>query len=77
MNVIEKAFTFATKVHDGQIRKTEPDKPMIIHPISVANILKEYGFDDNVVAAGYLHDVVEDTKYTIEDIRDNFGDDIA
>ena len=50
---------------------------MIIHPISVAELLEEYGYDDNVVAAGYLHDVVEDTKYTIEDIEKEFGKDIA
>ena len=50
---------------------------MIIHPISVGNLLEEYGFDDNVISAGYLHDVVEDTDYTIDDIRKEFGDDIA
>ena len=48
-----------------------------MHPISVAELLEEYGYDDNVVAAGYLHDVVEDTKYTIEDIEKEFGKDIA
>ena len=45
---------------------------MIIHPINVGQILKQYGFDENVVSAGYLHDVVEDTSYEIEDIKDNF-----
>ncbi len=61
----------------GQIRKSEPDKPMIIHPISVGMLLEEYGYDERVVVAGYLHDVVEDTKYTIEDIKREFGDEIA
>ena len=50
---------------------------MIIHPINVADILSEYGFDDNVVAAGYLHDVIEDTKYTKEDLLNEFNDDIV
>ncbi len=77
MNVKEKAKLFAIKAHIGQIRKSEPDKPMIMHPISVGNLLESFGYDDNVVAAGYLHDVVEDTKYTIEDIEKEFGSDIA
>lgn len=77
MNIKEKALEFAINAHKGQIRKNEPDKPMIIHPIGVGNILKEYGYEENVVAAGYLHDVVEDTKYTIEDIEKNFGSYIA
>ena len=76
-NLIEKALMFATLAHAGQVRKSEPDKPMIIHPIAVAQILIEYGADNNVIAAGYLHDVWEDTKYNLEDIRKNFGDDIA
>ena len=77
MNVKEKAKNFAIKAHKGQVRKSEKDKPMIMHPINVAELLEEYGYDDNVVAAGYLHDVVEDTTYTIEDIENEFGKDIA
>lgn len=73
----EKAKQFAIKAHAGQVRKNEPDKPMIMHPISVGMLLEEYGYDDNVVAAGYLHDVVEDTKYTIKDIENEFGIDVA
>ena len=77
MNLKEKAKLFAIKAHIGQIRKSEPDKPMIMHPISVGNYLESLGCDEAVVAAGYLHDVVEDTSYTIEDIRKHFNDDIA
>lgn len=77
MYIKEKAKLFAIKAHIGQVRKSEPDKPMIMHPIGVGELLESYGYDDNVVAAGYLHDVVEDTKYTIEDIKKEFGSDIA
>ena len=77
MNIKEKAKLFAIKAHKGQIRKSDKEKPMIIHPINVANILSEYGYDDNVVAAAYLHDVIEDTKYTKEDLLNEFNDDIV
>lgn len=77
MDLKEKAKLFAIDAHRGQIRKNEPDKPMIIHPISVGMLLEEYGYDDVIVAAGYLHDVVEDTKVTIEDIKREFGSKVA
>lgn len=77
MDLKEKAKLFAINAHMGQIRKAEPDKPMIMHPISVGMILEEYGYDEAVVAAGYLHDVVEDTKYTISDIKKEFGSEVA
>lgn len=77
MDIKNEAKIFAIKAHDGQRRKSDIDKPMIIHPIDVANILMQYGYDDNVVAAGYLHDVVEDTKYSLDDILNIFGEDIA
>ena len=77
LNIKIKAKRFACSAHSGQVRKSDKAKPMIIHPIDVANKLEEYGFDDNVIAGGYLHDVVEDTKYTIEDILKDFGEDIA
>ena len=77
MSIKDKALEFAINAHMGQVRKSEPDKPMIMHPINAGNILEEYGFDDNVIAAAYLHDVVEDTNYTIDDIKNEFGEDIA
>ena len=77
MDVLKEAKEFAIKAHKGQVRKSDPEKPMVIHPINVGNILIENDFDENVIAAGYLHDVVEDTKYTIDDIKEYFGEDIA
>ena len=77
MDMKEKAKLFAIKAHKGQIRKSDKEKPMIIHPINVANILSEYGYDDNVLAAAYLHDVIEDTKYTKEDLLKEFNEDIV
>ena len=50
---------------------------MINHPIAVAKILEDFGLNDNIVAAAYLHDVVEDTKYTMDDIKKEFGDEIV
>ena len=72
---IEKAYKIAYKAHDGQLRKS--GEPYIIHPIAVANILADLELDMEVIAAGLLHDVVEDTPYTYEDITELFGKDIA
>ncbi|MBR3161852.1 MAG: HD domain-containing protein [Bacilli bacterium] len=77
MDVKESAMNFAIKAFDGKVRKAEPEKDSVLHSIDVANKLMSFGFDDNVVAAGYLHDVVEDTEFTLEDIRKKFGNDIA
>lgn len=77
MDIKFEAKKFAIKAHEGQRRKSDKEKPMIIHPINVANILEQYNFDDFVIAAGYLHDVVEDTKYELSDIKEIFGEDIA
>ena len=76
MNIKKQAREFAIKAHYGQLRKSDKDKPMIVHPIDVAGILESYGFDDNVVAAGYLHDVIEDTDFDSHDIKESFGDDV-
>lgn len=76
MDIKKKAREFAIEAHRGQVRKAEKEKPMVVHPINVGQILEGYGFDDNIVAAGYLHDVVEDTDYTLKDIKKEFGEDI-
>ena len=71
MTTIEKAYLFANKAHAGQKRKS--GEPYIVHPISVANILVSLGMDTDSVVAALLHDVVEDTPVTLEDIEKNFG----
>lgn len=77
MDIKNQAKEFAIKAHEGQIRKADPSKPYIVHPMNVAEILKNYGYDDHIIAAGYLHDVVEDTNYTLQDIEDAFDKDIS
>ncbi|WP_290209802.1 HD domain-containing protein [Bacteroides acidifaciens] len=73
---IRAAFELAREAHAPQKRKT--GEPYIFHPIAVANIAaEELMLGANPVIACFLHDVVEDTPYTIEDIRDRFGDDVA
>lgn len=71
-----KAIDFAQKAHKGQYRKGS-DIPYIIHPLGVMEILIRNGAKEDAVIAGVLHDVVEDTDYTIEDIRIIFGDRVA
>ena len=77
MNVVEKSLKFAVLAHKNQVRKAEREKPYIVHPIDVANILKEYGCSDNIIAAGLLHDILEDTLYDFEFIKKEFGEEIA
>ena len=76
MERIREAYTLAAEAHKLQRRKT--GEPYIIHPIAVARIVaEELELGANPVIAAFLHDVVEDTDYTIEHIRERFGDDVA
>ena len=76
MQRVREAYELAFEAHKPQRRKT--GEPYIIHPIAVARIIaEELELGANPVIAAFLHDVVEDTDYTIEDIRDRFGDDVA
>lgn len=68
---ILKALEFATKAHQGQQRAT--GEPYIIHPIAVAKSLLEMGMDKSTIAAGLLHDVLEDTPVTVEELAAQFG----
>lgn len=74
-NKVEYAIYYATKAHKGQRRKTE-DVDMIYHPFTVGMILQQNGYDEDIVAAGILHDVVEDTSNTFDDIEKEFGKNI-
>lgn len=76
ITLLRKAYALARTAHEGQFRKG--GEPYIMHPVAVATIIAEdFMMDANSVAAGFLHDVVEDTDTTIEDIRREFGDDVA
>ena len=74
-SVIIKAYEIARSLHDGQFRKS--GEPYIIHPVAVAKILAGFGMDNETVIAGLLHDVVEDTSYTREQLVEDFDEKIA
>ena len=76
MERVRQAYLLAKEAHTPQRRKS--GEPYILHPISVALIVaKELQLDANTVITAFLHDVVEDTQYTVEDIRQRFGNDVA
>jgi RelA/SpoT family (p)ppGpp synthetase len=69
--LLAAAFDFAYQLHEGQYRAS--GEPYIIHPIAVANLLRDIGASAGVIAAGFLHDVVEDTEVTATEIEGHFG----
>src|SRR3954469_8916061 len=73
--VIERAYEYALQHHAGQSRAS--GEPYVVHPVGVATILAEMKLDPNAIAAGLLHDLVEDTSVTIVDIRKEFGEQVA
>lgn len=68
-NLVEEAEKVARKAHEGQFRK-DGVTPYITHPEAVANALASDGYNDECIAVAWLHDVVEDTKVTLQDLRD-------
>jgi len=73
--LLEKAIHYATDKHDGQLRKS--GEPYITHPLQVAAMLIDWGMDIDSIVAGVLHDTVEDTDATLEEIVELFGKDVA
>jgi len=72
---IERAFVIAEEAHKGQLRKSGED--YITHPVAVTQILAELGLNETTLIAALLHDTVEDTPYSLEQLRSDFGDEIA
>lgn len=75
LELIGRAFETGRTLHDGQLRKS--GEPYFIHPVAVAKILAELGMDDETIVGGLLHDVVEDTEYTREQLVEDFSEEIA
>lgn len=73
--LVERAYTAAERAHDGQTRRS--GEPYITHPVAVAQILADLGIGPKTIAAALLHDTVEDTAYTLDMVRADFGDEIA
>ncbi len=76
MNKIEEAIIYATIMHQGKVRKLG-NIPYILHPMEVAQILSTMTSDQDVITAGILHDVVEDTDGTLKEIEKRFGERVA
>jgi guanosine-3',5'-bis(diphosphate) 3'-pyrophosphohydrolase len=74
LDYMRRAYEFSEKAHEGQIRRS--GEPYISHPLGVAGILAELRLDMATVATGLLHDTVEDTDVTLEDIEKEFGEDV-
>lgn len=77
LEIIRKAEAFAEAAHEGQMRKGPSNAPYITHPLAVADILKVHGATTEAILGGLLHDVVEDTDITLEEIADGFGKGVA
>ena len=72
---ITRAYAFGADAHDGQTRKS--GEPYITHPVAVAQELAEMHLDSEAICAAILHDVVEDTEASLDEIRGKFGDEVA
>jgi guanosine-3',5'-bis(diphosphate) 3'-pyrophosphohydrolase len=75
LRLLQRAYDTAAESHAGQLRRS--GQPYITHPLEVTSILAELGMDVTTLAAALLHDTVEDTPYTIDALRSDFGDDVA
>lgn len=75
IELIKRAYQKAESYHEGQLRKS--GEPYLVHPVEVAKILAELGMDENTIVAGLLHDTVEDTSYSEEELKADFGEEVA
>ena len=75
LELLERAYTIAERHHAGQMRKS--GDPYITHPLAVTTILADIGMTEPTLVAALLHDTVEDTPYTLEELRHDFGDEVA
>ena len=75
IELIKRAYKKAEGYHEGQLRKS--GEPYLVHPVEVAIILAELGMDESTIVAGLLHDTVEDTSYSVDELKADFGEEVA
>ena len=75
LNLVKKAYEFSQKHHAGQSRAS--GEPYLVHPLEVALVLAEMRLDTTAIVAGLLHDSVEDTQVTVDEIKAEFGEQVA
>jgi len=75
IELIRRAYQKAEGYHEGQFRKS--GEPYLVHPVEVAIILAELGMDESTIIAGLLHDTVEDTSYSVDELKADFGEEVA
>src|SRR5260221_12733495 len=75
LDLIKKAYVYSAKVHQGQVRKS--GEPYLIHPLEVAGLLAQLKLDEASIVSGLLHDTVEDTLATTDEIRELFGEEVT
>jgi GTP pyrophosphokinase len=75
IDLIKKAYVYSAKVHQGQVRKS--GEPYLVHPLAVCGLLAEMKLDEHTLCAGMLHDTIEDTLATAEDLKQLFGNEVA
>ena len=75
LTIVKKAYDYSLKHHEGQSRAS--GEPYLVHPLEVASVLAEMRLDTTAIAAGLLHDSIEDTEVTVDDIRREFGEQVA
>src|SRR5258708_37749105 len=75
LEIINRAYDYSLKHHTGQTRAS--GEPYLVHPLEVAQVLAEMKLDSSSIAAGLLHDAIEDTEATREDIKAHFGEQVA
>ncbi len=75
LDIIKKAYVYSAKVHQGQIRKS--GEPYLVHPLEVAGLLAQLKLDEASIVTGLLHDTIEDTLATAEELTELFGAEVA
>src|SRR5262249_33071363 len=74
LDIIKKAYVYSAKVHQGQVRKS--GEPYLVHPLEVAGLLAQLKLDEASIVSGLLHDTIEDTLATPDEVKDLFGEEI-